>query len=52
MRKAGTGASAQAEGIAIARETVDAFKDRVRGFYVMPPFNRHDAAVKVLEGLI
>jgi len=52
MRKAGTGAAAQAEGIAIARETVDAFKDRVYGFYVMPPFNRHDAAVKVLEGLI
>lgn len=33
----GFGTAAQAEGIAIARETVDAFKDRVYGFCVMPP---------------
>jgi len=52
MRKAGAGAAAQDEGVAIARDTVDAFKDRVYGFYVMPPFNRHDAAIRVLEGLI
>jgi homocysteine S-methyltransferase len=52
MRKAGTGNAAQDEGIAIARETVDAFKDRVYGFYVMPPFNRHDAAIRVLEGML
>jgi homocysteine S-methyltransferase len=52
MRKAGSGTEAQDEGIAIAREAVDACKDRARGFYVMPPFGRHDAAIRVLEGLI
>jgi homocysteine S-methyltransferase len=45
----GAGPAARAEGIKIAQEALAAVKDRVAGAYVMPPFNRVDAALAVLE---
>jgi methionine synthase I (cobalamin-dependent)/5,10-methylenetetrahydrofolate reductase len=51
MRKAGSGDSAQAEGVAIARETLRAARDLAHGAYVMPPFNKVELAVRVLEDL-
>lgn len=52
MRRAGSGPQAYAEGVLIAKEMVQAFRDRVRGFYVMPPFGRHALALSVLEDLL
>jgi methionine synthase / methylenetetrahydrofolate reductase(NADPH) len=49
MAAVGAGPAARAEGIAIAREALGAVKDRVAGTYIMPPFNRVDAALAVLE---
>ena len=46
---AGGGPAGRAEGIAIAREALDAVQDRVAGAYIMPPFNRVDAALAILE---
>ena len=37
MRKAGSGAAARKEGVAIAREMLGAVRGRVAGAYVMPP---------------
>ena len=39
----------RAEGIRIAQEALGAVKQRVAGVYVMPPFNRVDSALAVLE---
>ncbi|MBV8760634.1 MAG: bifunctional homocysteine S-methyltransferase/methylenetetrahydrofolate reductase [Deltaproteobacteria bacterium] len=49
MAKVAAGPAARAEGILIAKEALAAVKDRVQGAYVMPPFNRVDAALAVLE---
>ncbi len=49
MAKVGEGPPARAEGIRIAQEALAAVKHRVAGAYVMPPFNRVDAALSVLE---
>jgi homocysteine S-methyltransferase len=49
MAKVGAGPAARAEGIRIAQEALAAVKHRVAGAYVMPPFNRVDAALAVLE---
>ena len=35
----------------IAREALEAVKDRVDGAYIMPPFNRVEAAVAVLDAV-
>jgi homocysteine S-methyltransferase len=51
MRVAGSGPSAREEGIRIARETALLFLPRVQGLYIMPPFDRYETAVAVLEGL-
>lgn len=52
MRKAGSGDVARAEGVAIAREALVAAKDLgVAGAYIMPPFNKVDLAVQVVEAL-
>lgn len=51
MRRAGQGEAARREGVMIAREIVQAFKDRVNGVYIMPAFDRYDTALSVLEGL-
>jgi homocysteine S-methyltransferase len=42
-------AAARAEGIRIAQEALVAAQPRVQGVYVMPPFNRVDSALTVLE---
>jgi homocysteine S-methyltransferase len=49
MAKVGSGPQARAEGIRIAQEALAAVKHRVAGAYVMPPFNRVDAALSALE---
>ncbi|HEX2686023.1 MAG TPA: bifunctional homocysteine S-methyltransferase/methylenetetrahydrofolate reductase [Kofleriaceae bacterium] len=49
MAKVGGGPAARAEGIRIAQEALAAVKHRVQGTYVMPPFNRVDSALSVLE---
>ncbi len=52
MRKAGSGEAGRNEGIAIAREMLAEVKDRVAGAYVMPPFGRHELALRVIEGIV
>jgi methionine synthase / methylenetetrahydrofolate reductase(NADPH) len=49
MAKVAAGPAARAEGIRIAQEALAAVKHRVAGAYVMPPFNRVDSALAVLE---
>ncbi|MDX2087921.1 MAG: bifunctional homocysteine S-methyltransferase/methylenetetrahydrofolate reductase [Kofleriaceae bacterium] len=49
MAKVAAGPAARAEGIKIAQEALAAVKHRVQGTYVMPPFNRVDSALAVLE---
>ena len=49
MAKVGGGPAARAEGIRIAQEALAAVKHRVAGAYVMPPFNRVDAALEVIS---
>lgn len=51
MRIAGAGVPAREEGVRIAREVAERFLDRVRGLYIMPPFDRYETAVAVLDGL-
>ncbi len=52
MRKAGTGAAARREGVAIAREMLAEVKNEVAGAYVMPPFERYDLALEVIDGFV
>jgi homocysteine S-methyltransferase len=52
MRKAGQGAQARAEGIAIARDMLSAIKDEVAGAYVMPPFGRYESAIEIISGIV
>jgi len=49
MAKVGSGPGARAEGIRIAQEALLAVKDRVAGAYIMPPFNRVESAVALLD---
>ena len=51
MRKAGSGEVAQAEGVAIAQEALLAARQRAQGTYIMPPFNKVELAVRVIEAL-
>ncbi len=51
MRMAGGGPQGREEGIRIAREIAEAFVSRVRGLYVMPPFDRYETAIAVIDGL-
>jgi homocysteine S-methyltransferase len=50
MRGAGTGDAAREEGVAIAREALEACRPLVQGAYVMPPLGRYRSALQVLEG--
>jgi homocysteine S-methyltransferase len=52
MRKAGTGDQARREGVAIAREMLEAVKSRVAGAYIMPPLGRYELALQVIEGIV
>jgi methionine synthase I (cobalamin-dependent)/5,10-methylenetetrahydrofolate reductase len=49
MRRAGSGEKAQVEGVAIAQEATLAARELGQGVYVMPPFNKVDLAVRVME---
>lgn len=49
MAAAGAGPAARAEGVAIAREALAAVRHRVAGAYIMPPFNRVESALAILE---
>jgi homocysteine S-methyltransferase len=51
MAKVGSGPEARLEGIAIAQEALASVKHRVAGAYIMPPFNRVDAAIAVLDAV-
>jgi methionine synthase / methylenetetrahydrofolate reductase (NADH) len=51
MRKAGSGEKAQAEGVSIAQEATLAAREVAQGVYIMPPFNKVDLAVRVIEAL-
>ena len=52
MRRAGSGAAARKEGVAIAREMLAAVRGRVAGAYVMPPLERYELALEVVEGFV
>jgi methionine synthase I (cobalamin-dependent) len=52
MRKAGTGAQARKEGVAIAREMLAAVRSRVAGAYIMPPLERYELALEVVDGFL
>lgn len=49
MAKVGAGPEARAEGIRIAQEALASVAPRVAGAYIMPPFNRVESALAVLE---
>jgi homocysteine S-methyltransferase len=49
MAAVGSGPEARAEGVAIAREALSGVLDRVAGAYIMPPFNRVESALAILE---
>jgi len=51
MARVGSGPEARAEGVKIAQEALASVKHRVAGAYIMPPFNRVDAAVAVLDAV-
>ncbi len=51
MRKAGSGPDARKEGLAIAREALRECAPMAQGVYIMPPFNRADLALEVLDVL-
>jgi homocysteine S-methyltransferase len=51
MARVGSGPEARKEGVRIAREALAAVKSRVAGAYIMPPFDRVEAALEILEVL-
>jgi homocysteine S-methyltransferase len=51
MRKAGSGEKAHAEGVSIAQEAARAARELAQGVYIMPPFNKVELAVRVVEAL-
>ena len=50
MRKAGS--EGRKEGVKIAREMLAAVRSRVAGAYIMPPFERHELALEVVDGFL
>jgi homocysteine S-methyltransferase len=52
MRKAGSGSSARKEGVNIAREMLAGVRSRVAGAYIMPPLERYELALEVIEGFL
>ncbi|HEY1958839.1 MAG TPA: bifunctional homocysteine S-methyltransferase/methylenetetrahydrofolate reductase [Polyangiaceae bacterium] len=52
MRKAGSGPAARKEGVAIAREMLAEVRSEVAGAYVMPPFERYELALEVVDGFV
>jgi homocysteine S-methyltransferase len=51
MRLAGSGDAAHDTGVRIAQEALLAARELAQGVYIMPPFNRVDLAVRVIEVL-
>ena len=51
MRKVGSGPLARKEGVGIAREMLLAVRHRVAGAYVMPPLERWEMALEVIDGV-
>lgn len=49
MAEFGSGPKARAEGVRIAQEALVAIKQRVAGAYIMPPFNRVESAIAILD---
>ncbi len=49
MKEAGSGPGAQDTGVQIAREALESIYDRVQGAYIMPPFDKWELAVRVLD---
>jgi homocysteine S-methyltransferase len=49
MARVGSGPAARAEGVRIAQEALGAVMDRVAGAYIMPPFDRVEAALEILD---
>jgi methionine synthase I (cobalamin-dependent)/5,10-methylenetetrahydrofolate reductase len=52
MRKAGSGPSARKEGVAIAREMLASVRSRVAGAYIMPPLEKYELALEVVDGFL
>jgi homocysteine S-methyltransferase len=52
MRRAGSGPAARKEGVAIAREMLSAVRGRVAGAYIMPPLERYELALEVVDGFL
>ena len=52
MSRVGSGEKARHEGVAIAREMLDAVKDRVDGAYIMPPFGRYELALRIIDEVV
>jgi methionine synthase / methylenetetrahydrofolate reductase (NADH) len=52
MRKAGSGPSARKEGVTIAREMLASVRSRVAGAYIMPPLEKYDLALEVVDGFL
>ena len=49
MAKVGKGPEARAEGVRIAQEALTEVKHKVAGAYIMPPFNRVQSAISIME---
>jgi homocysteine S-methyltransferase len=49
MRKAGSGDEAREVGVKIAQDALLAARELAQGTYIMPPFNRVELAVRVVE---
>jgi homocysteine S-methyltransferase len=52
LRGAPTREKAQQAGVDIAREALKAARDLAEGAYVIPPFNKFELAVRVVEGIV
>jgi 5,10-methylenetetrahydrofolate reductase len=52
MRKAGSGPAARKEGVAIAREMLESVRTRVAGAYIMPPLEKYELALEVVDGFL
>jgi homocysteine S-methyltransferase len=52
MRLAGSGAPARKEGVAIAREMLASVRSRVAGAYIMPPLEKYELALEVVDGFL
>jgi 5,10-methylenetetrahydrofolate reductase len=52
MKKAGTGPSARKEGVTIAREMLAGVRSRVAGAYIMPPLEKYELALEVIDGFL